>query len=383
MSSTLNQNQVFLITYREDVVLFCNNVFQNFATVHRIAGICDVPQNRPCIIIFDAVDNVVAFDFLRLLKGCNVTLVSIISPCLDVFIQIKLKELSSFWVYSGLSASVKKELEKFLIEIIEGEKRSCSCAGSFLGENKPINGLFAGISEEIQNFRDELMKVALEDTPVLLLGETGCGKTSAASLIHKLSKRKNGPFVPVPSSEIVPSLCESSFFGKISGAYTDAKPDKGYFLRSNHGVLFFDEIGTLRLLLQEKLLSFVENKIITPVGTTKSEKIDTRIIFATNADIKKMYIKGSFRKDLYHRIDNNVLVIPALRQRPEDIPYIARQYLKENKIEKFFSKHALEKMVNYSWPGNIRELNHCLDRAVRKTSGEKIDPDSISFGLFD
>lgn len=383
MSSTLNPNQVYLITYRGDVVVFCTRVFQKFATVQRITAISEVPLNCSCIVIFDAIDNAVTFDFLQQIKKYNVTLVSIISPCISAFIQIKLKDVSSFWVYSGFSGCKMDGLERYLLEKIEGEKQAIRLGSPISGENKPIEGLFAGVSAGIQKFRESLVKAAMIDTPVLLLGETGCGKTSAAKLIHNLSRRRDGPFIPVSPADIVPSLCESAFFGKTIGAYTDAKADKGFFLRSNHGVLFFDEIGTLRVVLQEKLLTFVENYLITPVGSTKQEKIDTRIILATNADIKAMYIKGSFRRDLYHRIDNNILTIPSLRQRPEDIPYVAKQYLKENKVEKFLSKLAIEKMLNYSWPGNIRELNHCMERAVRNSHTEKIYPESIDFGLFD
>ena len=213
MSSTLNPNQVYLITYRGDVVVFCTRVFQKFATVQRITAISEVPLNCSCIVIFDAIDNAVTFDFLQQIKKYNVTLVSIISPCISAFIQIKLKDVSSFWVYSGFSGCKMDGLERYLLEKIEGEKQAIRLGSPISGENKPIEGLFAGVSAGIQKFRESLVKAAMIDTPVLLLGETGCGKTSAAKLIHNLSRRRDGPFIPVSPADIVPSLCESAFFG--------------------------------------------------------------------------------------------------------------------------------------------------------------------------
>ena len=382
MSSTLNQNQVYLISYREDVVLFCSRVFQKVATVQRINCIGEVPDDFPVIVVYDAIDNQLTLEFFQFFSNSNHSIISIISPCINFAIQKKLKEISAVWVYSNLSDNSKSEIERFINEASSSEKNSFYYGNSLLSQSHSIQGFFTGISGGIQKFREDLQKVSRLDTPVLLLGETGCGKTTAARLIHELSDRRNGPFVHVNVGDVVPSLCESTFFGKTSGAYTDATADSGFCHKSNHGIIFFDEIGLSKQMVQGSLLTFLEDQMITPVGSTKSEKLDTRIILATNADIKSMIMDGSFRRDFYHRIDNHVLTIPSLRQRPEDIPYIAKQYIREKKCGKFLSNQAIEKMMNYDWPGNIRELQHCMDRAVEDCVTEKIPAEAIDFGLF-
>lgn len=382
MSSTLNRNQVYLISYREDVVLFCSRVFQKIATIQRINCISEVPDNLPGIVVYDAIDNAITLEFFKILENSNHLLISIISPCICFTVQKRLKELSAVWVYSNLSEHSKKEIERFVNEASCNENNTFYYGNSMIAQNQSLQGLFTGISGGIQKFREDLQKVSRLDTPVLLLGETGCGKTTAARLIHELSDRRNGPFVHVNVGEVVPSLCESTFFGKTSGAYTDAKADTGFCHKSNHGIIFFDEIGLSKQMVQGSLLTFLENQMITPVGSTKSEKLDTRIILATNADIKSMIMEGSFRRDFFHRIDNHVLTIPSLRQRPEDIPYIAKQYIREKKCGKFLSNQAIDKMMNYDWPGNIRELQHCMDRAVEDCLTEKIPAEAIDFGLF-
>lgn len=382
MSSIFNQNQVFLITLREDVVLFCNQLFQKFATVQRVNSVSEVPKDFTGIVTYDAIDNLVTIDFLNHSKNAKFSLIAIISPCLSVFLQQKLKSISPCWIHSHTASNATLKIEAYLKSKYEDENHNFVYGNSIIAENQSIHGFFAGVSCGIHKFRTELQKVAALDTPVLLLGETGCGKTSAARLIHKLSSRKNGPFIEVNVAEIVPSLCESTFFGKTTGAYTDATADTGVLYKSNHGIIFLDEIGLIKLMVQGKLLTFLETQCITPVGSSKSEKVDTRIILATNADLKSMIMEGTFRRDLYHRIDNHVLKIPALRQRPEDIPYIAKQYLKKKNTNKFLSNQAIDKMMNYAWPGNIRELHHCIDRALENSQSEKIFAEAIDFGLF-
>lgn len=383
MSVFMNKNQIFLVTTREDVVLFCNEVLHNFATIHTLSCLDCVTYNAEGIVIFDAFREPETLYFLSQAHKYKCSFIIFISPLLNEDIQRKLRLFTSY-CFSSITVfntqnNFKSFARRFFAQCHEGYN-SRNGNGVIEARNETINGFFAGISPKIQNFRSMLRSVSMVDTPVFLLGETGSGKTSAAKLIHNLSARKNGPFIKVPLSEFASSISESTLFGKKEGAYTDAVADDGYFKRSNHGSLFLDEVGTFKFTDQQKLLRFGDDKAFTPVGSSKPLSIDTRIILATNANIREMLDKGTMRLDFFHRFSNNVLTIPSLRERPEDIPYIAKQYLKNNKICKFLSPTALEKLCEFSWTGNIRELNNCMERTVRDCQNERIGPDDLDFG---
>ena len=387
MPRFMNKNQVFLVSTREDVVLFCNDVLHKYTTVKRIYDFSGVSHNTEGIIIYDACKEAETLSFLVNAHKFTCPFIIFISPLLNEDIQRALRLFTNF-CFSSITNMVTKRsfadfAERFFAACNEGGSSNahvCALQNHTEIKNETINGLFAGVSPLIRNFRASIRSVSTVDTPVFLLGETGCGKTVAARLIHDLSVRKKGPFIPVPISEFASSINESTFFGKTEGAYTDAKYDIGYFKQVDHGSLFLDEIGTCRIHQQEKLLRFADEKTFTPVGSSKPVKVDTRIILATNANIKEMIQKGTMRLDFFHRFDNNVLTIPPLRDRPEDIPYIAKQYLKDNKIKKFLTSTAMERLCEFNWTGNIRDLHHCLDRTTLACAKERIDSDDLDFG---
>ena len=384
MSRSNTKNQIYLINCRDEVALFCSKVVQNRATIHKVSSIAYLKKARQGFIVFDALENSEASLFARMASSFFLPVVSLLAPSLNLSSQLLLRHVSKKCFYFCGTDFQKREFADYLESALE-EDFFTSEKYLFYNSDfcESIDGFFSGVSKEIQAFRKGIKTVARLDTPVLLLGETGCGKTTAAKLIHRLSDRKNAPYVPLSVADVVTSLSESTFFGRTSGAYTDASAEPGFLRRANHGVVFFDEIGTARDVLQEKILTFIEDKTITPVGSTKSIKLDIRIIFATNADLKRMVYEGRFRSDLYYRMDNHVLTVPALRKRKEDIPYIVSHYLAKKKSGKYLLPDAMEKLISFSWPGNIRELHHCLDRAILNSSGERISADEIDFGLFD
>ena len=386
MSVFMNKNQIFLVSTREDVVLFCTEVLHKFATVHSVFCLDCVTYNADGFIIFDACREPETLYFLSQAHKYKCQFIIFISPLLNEDIQRKLRLFTSY-CFSSITLTItqnsfKSFARRFFSQCYEGSNinPSFSAGNQVIIKNETINGLFAGVSPEINHFRNMIRAVSTVDSPVLLLGETGSGKSSAARLIHNLSFRKNGPFIKVPLSEFASSISESTLFGKTEGAYTDATKDIGYFKQADHGSLFLDEVGTFKFADQQKLLRFGDEKAFTPVGSSKPLRIDTRIILATNANIKEMLHKGTMRLDFFHRFSSNVLTIPSLRDRPDDIPYIAKQYLKDNKINKFLSPTALERLSEFSWTGNIRELNNCMERTVRDCQNERIGPDDLDFG---
>jgi PAS domain S-box-containing protein len=221
-------------------------------------------------------------------------------------------------------------------------------------------------------------KIAKVDSTVLICGESGVGKEVIAKLIHKESNRKNGPFIALNCAAIPESLLEAELFGYEGGAFTGAnrsgKP--GMFELADKGTLFLDEVGELPLAIQAKLLRALESSEVMRVGGVKAKKIDVRIIAATNKNLEDMIQKGTFRRDIYYRLNVIPLYIPPLRERKEDIVALANYFLKEfcykNKCRRFFSQEVLGELVNQQWPGNIRELRNVVERLAATTTGEEI-----------
>jgi two-component system, NtrC family, response regulator AtoC len=241
-----------------------------------------------------------------------------------------------------------------------------------------------GRSDEIETVKKFITKVAdIKETTILLTGESGTGKTFIAKGIHNYSKYSDTPFVEINCAAIQSTLIESELFGHIKGAYTGAfENKKGLLEEADGGTLFLDEIGELPLNIQPKFLSFLESKKFRPVGTTKEISVNTRIIAATNKDLKKAVIEKEFREDLFYRIDVITLNIPSLRERVDDILLIAQEFIEIlsidfNKYGITLSDAASEKLLNYSWPGNIRELKNCIERAMIFCESKVIDASDL------
>lgn len=231
-------------------------------------------------------------------------------------------------------------------------------------------------SPKMQQAINTIKKVAATDANLLLLGENGTGKYVMAEYIHQNSARKNEPFVHIDLGSISENLFEAELFGYAKGAFTDAKTDKaGKIENADGGTVFLDEIGNLTLPLQQKLLTLIQTKKLSRIGETKERFPDVRFIFATNADLKKMISEQRFREDLYFRINTVEVELPPLRERKEDIPALAEFFIK--KYEKKYGKNHLkiqnlEEVVHYAFPGNIRELEHSIEREIILTETEEL-----------
>lgn len=217
---------------------------------------------------------------------------------------------------------------------------------------------------------DQISRVSATDANVLLLGENGTGKYVLAEHIHELSERKNQPFVHIDLGSLSENLFESELFGYKKGAFTDAHQDyAGKIENAENGTVFLDEIGNLPLHLQTKLLSLIQNRKLSRIGESKERLLDVRFIFATNENLKKAVAENRFRKDLYYRINTVELNIPSLRERIEDISTLADYFLekykqKYHKPDLVLNENLISELIHYSWPGNIRELDHCIERSV-------------------
>ncbi|MCW3804982.1 sigma-54-dependent transcriptional regulator [Plebeiibacterium marinum] len=228
---------------------------------------------------------------------------------------------------------------------------------------------FIGVSPGMQRVFTTIQKVAKTDANVLILGENGTGKELVARALHRNSLRHNEGFVSVDLGALSETLFESELFGHVKGAFTDAKTDRpGRFELANKGTIFLDEIGNLSLPFQAKLLTVLERREVTRVGANKPKSIDIRLISATNMPLREMAEKDEFRMDLLYRLNTVEIELPPLRERPEDIPVLADHFLKifSKKYKKpaKLSKSALNKLSHYAWPGNVREFQHVLERAV-------------------
>lgn len=243
-------------------------------------------------------------------------------------------------------------------------------------------------SEPVKQALDYAQKVAATDSTVLLLGETGTGKELFAHLIHNLSGRKDKPFIAINCSAIPKDLQESELFGYVKGAFTGALKDKkGFFEEASDGTLFLDEVGDMSLDTQAKLLRFLETGKFTKVGDTKERTLDLRIISATNKDLKTEAEKGSFRKDLFYRLNSFIISLPPLRERKEDIEELATFFLKNSdKLKKNvvnISPDFMDILNSYSWPGNIRELKNVVERAIILSDTDTLTPNLLPKEFFE
>ncbi|MFT6866607.1 MAG: two-component system response regulator HydG [Cyclobacteriaceae bacterium] len=243
-----------------------------------------------------------------------------------------------------------------------------------IGESQPIRDVFRIID-----------KVAGTDANVLILGENGTGKELIARAIHQKSLRKDNVFIGVDMGAITESLFESELFGHKKGSFTDAKEDRpGRFEVANNGSLFLDEIGNLGMPLQSKLLTALQKREVTRIGSNQSLAIDIRLICATNMPIYEMVGENGFRQDLLYRINTVEIHLPPLRDREEDIPLLADHFLKMYNMKyrkniKKIAPNTNKKLQKYAWPGNIRELQHAIERAIIMSDTDILSPDDFFF----
>ncbi len=255
-----------------------------------------------------------------------------------------------------------------------------------IGKNLDINEEFVGSSQGILNVFSMIRKVAPTDIPVLITGESGTGKELTAMAIHERSNRRNKPFVTINCAAIPDNLLEAELFGHEKGAFTGAHESKiGKFEYADGGTIFLDEIGELSTNLQSKLLRFLEDNIVERVGSHEGRKIDVRLLAATNRDLKSVIAKGSFRKDLFYRLDVFNIHLPPVRDRSEDKIILARFFLnkfsREMNLSKTFNSEAIDAIKSYDWPGNVREIINKVRRAVVMSKDPAVTPADLDLSV--
>jgi transcriptional regulator with PAS, ATPase and Fis domain len=239
-----------------------------------------------------------------------------------------------------------------------------------------------GSSPKMVEIYKTISLVAPTNATVLIEGETGTGKEMIARMIHHHSERAQQAFVPVDCGSIAPSLIESELFGALKGAYTGADRDRmGVFEAANNGTVFLDEIGDLELGFQLNLLRFLQEKEIRPLGSARGKKVDVRVVAATNRDLQKMVETGKFREDLWYRLNVVRVVLPPLVDRRGDVPLLSHYFLKKYN-ERYgqqarLTESGLRVLENYSWPGNVRQLQHMLERLCILAPQGKIDDTAV------
>ncbi|MBJ6119445.1 sigma-54-dependent Fis family transcriptional regulator [Pontibacter sp. BT310] len=246
-----------------------------------------------------------------------------------------------------------------------------------------------GQSEAIQDILYKIEKIAPTEANVLILGENGTGKELVARALHEKSFRANKPFISVDVAALTDTLFESELFGFKKGAFTDAKEDrKGRFEAANGGTLFLDEIGNISPAMQAKLLTVLQNRQVTPLGSNTPVPVDIRLISATNEPIYELAAKNLFRKDLIYRINTVEITLPPLRQRHGDVELLARHFaeiyaLKNHKPVPELAPATLQKLNQHSWPGNVRELQHAVERAIILAENNVLQPQDFTFSAME
>lgn len=247
-------------------------------------------------------------------------------------------------------------------------------------------GLLLGKSTEIQKLRSQTRKLARSQAPVFISGESGSGKELVARMIHLQGPRRDGPFIAVNCGAIPSELMESEFFGHKKGSFTGAVENKdGLFRSANGGTLFLDEVADLPLAMQVKLLRAIQEKAVRPVGDTKEVPVDIRVLSATHKNLPDLVQEGTFRQDLFYRINVIELAVPPLRERPNDIPLLARHILERIGHEyecdpASLTSSAIERLKQYDFPGNVRELENVLERAFTLCDADQIDAGDLHLG---
>jgi len=284
--------------------------------------------------------------------------------------------------YDFITKPFRIEELKLLLQRME-EKVRLVAENNYLRERvvteMELNGI-VGSSGKIQDVMRMVARLKDTRTPVLITGESGTGKELVARAMHYHGAFAKRPFVAVDCGSLVPTLIESELFGYEKGAFTGANRSKeGLFQSANGGTIFLDEIGELPLEMQAKLLRVLQEREVRPVGSNDRVKVDVRVIAATNRDLEAAYKEGTFRKDLFFRLNVVSLHMPALRERRSDIPVLAHWFLNKFAAEDTYqiSPEAMKSLMQYHWPGNVRELENCIERAVALGSDHVLDIDDL------
>ncbi len=311
-----------------------------------------------------------------------ITAFSAMRDAVDLVKEGAFDYISKPFEIEDVTATIRRALH--LTEVIrDNERLRRELEGSYSFER------LIGSSEPFRKVITQIAEVCESRVTVLLQGESGTGKEVVARAIHFNSPRRAKPFVAVNCAAIPEGLLESELFGHVRGAFTGAVADrKGRFQLADEGTLFLDEIGDMPVSIQAKILRVLQEREFEMVGDHKTRKVDVRIIAATHKDLKQGVAEGTFRDDLYYRLNVFPIALPALRQRKDDIPVLAAHFLKEfaqsmGRQITGFTPDAMVAMASYNWPGNIRELQNCIERAVIVTRGHMVDVPQLPAYLFE
>jgi DNA-binding NtrC family response regulator len=334
---------------------------------------------KPLIVLLDLrMPDMSGIQCLQLLKEIDPTIpVIIITAHGDVPTAVEAIRLGAYDFilkppnFDRLMLTVKRAIEK-----VELERALKTSLTTLFGKSKAMRAII-----------EQVRQVAPSDFSILLQGETGTGKSFIARTIHNFSKRPDGPFITVDIGAIPENLTESELFGYEKGAFTGAeRKKKGYFEIANGGTILIDELQNTSPYVQSKLLRIAEEKRLYPLGSTNPIDVDIRIISASNTDILQAVKEKKIREDLFFRLGEFIINLPPLRERPEDIPFLAHRFFRDateelNKSMKEIPEETMEFLLRYSWPGNVRELKNVIRRAVLLTQEDVIRKGHISFHL--
>lgn len=370
-------NKISLVTKRKDIILLCQ-VLLPTCEVNAVSSLDDSLKKLPDIIadasFFESIQQLQYFSSLVSCKRVVLLVTTELNPSFKNYFSKNFPLTFHF-------PSDSKSLVSLLNEARKKELFDADCQ-SDENSSSTIYGYFSGISESITKVRKQMRIAAKVDSPVLLLGETGTGKTTAAKLIFLMSPRSQNKFYLRSLPSITESLMESELFGIKKGTCTGVDNTRdGILMSAQGGVLFLDEIGTASIKQQKMLLPLLDSGTFSKVGSNEKELLDIRWIFGTNIKIKESINDGSFCADLFYRINTNTIEIPSLSHRKEDIPYMVERYLL--KSNKKVTELGIEKLMEYDWPGNVRQLNTCLENAKNKSKGEFITEDDINIEKID
>ena len=387
--------KILIVDDEEDILVAGRLLLkQHFTTVlttsdpYQIPGI--LQENSVDLVLLDmnystgATSSKEGFHWLRQILALSPrTTVILMTAYGDIELAVRaLKEGASDFVLKPWQNEKLVAILKSACQNKNGQVRQSS-------ESKPKENTtfhydeFIGVSPAMQRVYQTIDKVATTDANVIILGENGTGKEVAARALHRKSKRADKAFEKVDLGAVSETLFESELFGHAKGAFTDAKEDRaGRFEAASGGTLFLDEIGNLSLALQAKLLTALQSRQVIRLGTNKPRPIDIRLICATNMPLYDMVKEGTFRQDLLYRINTVEIHLPPLRERREDIELLANHFLKiySEKYERpglHMSDSTLQRLREYHWPGNIRELDHAIERAVILCDGTELHPDDF------
>jgi len=321
----------------------------------------------------------------RVKKEYPATLVIVMTGFASVSSAVEVMKIGAFdylpkpFTPEELRAIVRQALDESKIQLtnlkLQAQKKSF----------KSFSHQLIGNSPKIKKVAEMVKKVSPTDSTVLIHGESGTGKELVARAIHANSRRKNEVFFAVDCGTLSGDLLGSEVFGHTKGAFTGAHTDKpGIFKMADHGTVFLDEISNISLDVQVKLLRFLEDRSFLPLGSTKLQKVDVRLVLATNQDLEEMVSKGTFRKDFYYRIFVYPIFMPPLRERKEDILSIAYHFLEQfnrnsDKQISGFNSDAVKGLTEYDWPGNVRQLKNAVERAFILCEKDQINPEDLPF----